>query len=247
MSESLDLPDAVPPRAVVFFDVDGTLVPGTSSSQYLARSLGHLDDLVIAEAGYDVGELSNQEVCIRDALSWRDHTVADVDAWLRGLPLVRGIAETVDWCRAHRLEPHLATLAWEPVGLHLVRRLGFAGFCGPRLVVIDDRYTGEVERHFDEYDKLASAAAVAADAGVPLSTCAAVGDSRSDLPLFANVGLPIAFNASPAAKAAATHVVDGDDLTAILPHLKTWLDTLSHRPVPNPKPASNLTTGKLRA
>jgi phosphoserine phosphatase len=227
MNESFGDAGAAAPRAVVFFDVDGTLVPGTSSSQFLARTLGHLDDLVIAEAGYDAGELSNQEVCVRDALGWRDHSVADVEAWLRDLPLVRGISETVDWCRAHRLEPHLATLAWEPVGLHLARRFGFAGWCGPRLVVVGDRYTGDVERHFDEYDKLAAAAAVAAAAGVPLSACAAVGDSRSDLPLFANVGLPIAFNASPAVKAAAAHEVDGDDLTAILPHLKTWLDTLS--------------------
>ncbi len=230
MSESLGRPDAGPPRGVAFFDVDGTLVPATSSAQYLARWLGHLDDLAIAEAGYDAGELSNDEVCVRDALGWRDHTVAEVEDWLRGLPLVRGIAETVAWCRAHRLEPHLATLAWQSVGLHLVGRFGFAGYCGPRLAVVDGRYTGDVECRFDEYDKLAWAAAVAADAGVPLSACAAVGDSRSDLPLLARVGLPIAFNASPAVRAAAAHVVDGDDLTAILPHLSAWLDSSSHRP-----------------
>jgi phosphoserine phosphatase len=232
MSESLGRPDAGLPLGVVFFDVDGTLVPSTSSAQYLARWLGHLDDLVSAEAGYDAGELSNHEVCVRDALGWRDHTVAQVEAWLCGLPLVRGIAETVDWCRAHRLQPHLATLAWQPVGLHLVERFGFAGCCGPRLAVVDGRYTGDVEGGFDEYDKLAWAAAVAADAGIALAACAAVGDSRSDLPLLANVGLPIAFNASPAVRAAAAHVVDGDDLTAILPHLTAWLDGSSQRPAP---------------
>ncbi len=53
---------------------------------------------------------------------------------------------------------------------------------------------------------------------------AAVGDSRSDLPLFGAVGLAIAFNAAPAVKAAAAHTVDGHDLTAILPYLRTWLD-----------------------
>ena len=97
---------------------------------------------------------------------------------------------------------------------------------------VDGRYTGDVECTFDEYDKLAWAAAVAADAGVTLSACAAVGDSRSDLPLLASVGLSIAFNASPAVRAVAAHVVDGDDMTAILPHLRTWLDGSSDRPVP---------------
>jgi phosphoserine phosphatase len=217
----------VEPRGIVFFDVDGTLVPGTTSTRYLARWLGHLDDLVAAENGYAAGELSNHEVCVRDARGWRGHLTADVETWLDGLPLVGGIVETVDWCRAHRLEPHLATLAWEPVGRHLTRRYGFAGFCGPRLVTVDGRYTGAVEHSFDEYDKLASAVAVAAKAGVPLSACAAVGDSRSDLPLFAAVGFPIAFNATPVAQRSARHVVDGDDLTVVLPYLETWLNTLS--------------------
>ncbi|MFC5098584.1 hypothetical protein [Amycolatopsis plumensis] len=44
--------------------------------------------------------------------------------------------------------------------------------------------------------------------------CSAVGDSRSDLPLFAAVGTSIAFNATPAARVVATHVVDGPDLRA---------------------------------
>lgn len=214
------------PRGVVFFDVDGTLVPGTTSTRYLARWLGHLDDLVAAEDGYAAGELSNHEVCVRDARGWRGHLVTDVESWLDGLPLVTGIAETVAWCRAHRLEPHLATLAWEPVGHYLTDRFGFAGACGPRLATAHGRYTGEVERSFDEHDKLASAVAVAAKVGVPLSACAAVGDSRSDLPLFAAVGLPVAFNATPTAQRAARHVVEGDDLTAVLPHLETWFDTL---------------------
>jgi hypothetical protein len=29
------------------------------------------------------------------------------------------------------------------------------------------------------------------------------------------------------AQRAARHVVEGDDLTAVLPHLKAWLDTLA--------------------
>ena len=104
------------------------------------------------------------------------------------------------------------------------RRFGFAGCCGPTLTTVDERYTGEVERHFDEYDKRDFAASVAAAAGVPLSACAAVGDSRSDLPLFAEVGLPIAVNATPAVEAAAAHAVRGTDLRAILPYLENWLD-----------------------
>ena len=217
-----------PVQGVVFFDVDGTLVPQTSTSAHLAHRLGHFPELSVAEAAYAAGDLDNQEVAVLDAKAWRGRTPAEIDGWLAVLPLVDGIEETVGWCRAHRLRPHLATLAWEPVGRYLVRRFGFAGSCGPGLAIVDGRYTGEVECHFDEYDKRDHALAVAAAAQVPPSACAAVGDSRSDLPLFTEVGLPIAFNATPAVKAVAAHIVDGADLTAILPYLDNWLYTFEN-------------------
>ncbi|WP_369752299.1 hypothetical protein [Micromonospora sp. L5] len=43
------------------------------------------------------------------------------------------------------------------------------------------------------------------------------------MPLFTEVGLAIAFNATPAARAAAHVSVDGTDLRAVLPLLDAWL------------------------
>ncbi|MFH8371900.1 HAD hydrolase family protein, partial [Streptomyces sp. NPDC018031] len=81
------------------------------------------------------------------------------------------------------------------------------------------RFTGRVARHFDEYDKRKCALALARELGLDPRSCAAVGDSRSDLPLFASVGLSVAFNASAGARAAATVTVDGGDLRGVLPVL----------------------------
>ncbi|MEK6310058.1 MULTISPECIES: hypothetical protein [Curtobacterium] len=38
------------PRGIVFFDIDGTLVPAMSSSSFLARRFGHQQELDAAEA-----------------------------------------------------------------------------------------------------------------------------------------------------------------------------------------------------
>lgn len=46
----------------VFFDIDVTLVPDTSSSQYLAGLLGHLTDLAGAEDAYAAGRMDDREV-----------------------------------------------------------------------------------------------------------------------------------------------------------------------------------------
>lgn len=211
-------------RGVVFFDVDGTLVPHTSSGQHLAELLGHSDVVREAEAAYAAGLLSNDQVCVLDARGWASRSPAQVRGFLETLPLVDGIAETVGWCRRHRLAPVLATLAWDPVGAYLCDRFGFARSCGPRLEVVNGRYTGDVAAYFDELDKRDFAVSVAADLGVALSRCAAIGDSRSDLPLFAEVGMAVAFNATAAARAAAHASADGSDLRDVLPILAGWLE-----------------------
>jgi phosphoserine phosphatase len=215
-------------RAAVFFDVDGTLVPHTSSGQHLAELLGHAEVVRDAEARYAAGTLTNREVSVLDARGWATRTPAEVRGFLESLPLVDGIAETVLWCRRHGLAPVLTTLAWDAVGAYLCERFGFDEACGPRLEVAGGRYSGEVAEHFDEVGKRDFAAGVAARLGVELTRCAAIGDSRSDLPLFAEVGMAIAFNATPAARAAAHAEAGGTDLRAVLPLLAGWRDGLRY-------------------
>src|SRR5690606_32562150 len=66
--------------------------------------------------------------------------------------------------------------------------------------------------------------------GLPPRSCGAVGDSRSDLPLFASVGLSVAFNASAGARGAATVAVDDDDLRGVLPVLSRLVTATRRRP-----------------
>jgi phosphoserine phosphatase len=213
----------LPMRGAVFFDVDGTLVPGTSSSQYLAGYLGHLELLRSAEDDYAEGRMDNREVSTLDAEGWQGRPESDVRRLLTDIPLVDGIPEVVAWCREHDLAVYLATLAWEPVGSYLCERFGFEGACGPRLEQAGGTYTGRVAAHFDEFDKRDFALGTVSELGLPLLACAAVGDSRSDLPLFAEVGFAVAFNASPAVQALAAASVDGADLRVVLPALASWL------------------------
>lgn len=211
-------------RGVVFFDIDGTLVHGRSSGSFLADFLGHSQELNAAEAAYAAGTLDNDEVCYIDARGWAGHSTAEVDSWLASLPLVSGIPETIAWCRENGLRPYLASLAWSVVGGHLARRFSFDGFCGPTLEVTEGTFTGAVSHVFDENLKRDFALSTAAQLGLKPSQCAAVGDSRSDIPLFQAAGFSIAFNATAATKASASRSVDGRDLAAVIPLLEEWQD-----------------------
>lgn len=215
-------------RGAVFFDVDGTLVPGTSSSQFLGERFGHLAELAAAEQEYRTGAIDNRTVSILDAEGWARHREDEVTLWMHDLPVVIGIPEVIARCHELALAPYLATLAWAPVGAHLCRTFGFAGTCGPTLAMVGDTYTGEVQGHLDESGKRDYALGIARSLGLPASSCVAVGDSRSDLPLFDEVGLAIAFNADDSASARADVTIASDDLRSILPHLERWAVSL-HR------------------
>ncbi|WP_280243780.1 HAD family hydrolase [Nocardia abscessus] len=210
-------------HAILFVDVDGTLIPETSSGEFLAAKLGHLAEMVEAEAAYNAGRIGNREVCAIDAAGWAGWRQAAVMAWLDDLPLVDGIGETVEWCRSRAVVPILTTLAWQPVGAYLSRRFGFSGYSGPELEVACGRYTGRVAVDFDEFDKRDFAVAQAGRVGLTMRDCAAVGDSRSDLPLFERVGVRIAFNGSPIVKEAADYAIEGNDLRSMISILEHWL------------------------
>lgn len=210
--------------AAAFFDVDGTLVPGTSSGVYLAGYLGHQEAVTEAYAAWDAGLASARDIEELDARGWAGAGVADVRAWLSDLPLVDGITEVVEWCLANDVLPALATLAWRPVGDFLCDSFGFVEAFGPTLEVRDGVYTGISPTGSDEYLKRDFARHFANDRGLTLDRCAAIGDSLSDFPLFAEVGLAIGFNPTDQAR-AHTHVNHtGPDLRAVLPTLEQWLE-----------------------
>lgn len=86
--------------------------------------------------------------------------------------------------------------------------------------VVGSDYDGTVAEHFNEYDKRNRALQLVAEHGVSIDHCCAIGDSRSDLPLFAAVPTSLALNAGAAARAAASAAVDTKDLRDVIP----WLE-----------------------
>ena len=78
---------------------------------------------------------------------------------------------------------------------------------------------GVVTRYCDPGDKRDFVSAYCARHDIDMAQCVAVGNSRSDIPLFGAVGLAIALNATADANAAAHIALNTDDLTELLPFL----------------------------
>lgn len=172
------------------------------------------------ERAYARGAIANRRVAEEDAFHYEGRTLADIHAALATVPVVENIKVTVDALHAADLPVFLATVTWRFIADYFMKTYGFDAASG---VEMDEdahgRLSGRVARHFDEEDKVRFVEGHCAARGIALAECAAVGDSRSDLPLFKRVGLAIAFNGTPEARAAAGISLRGKDLAVILPHL----------------------------
>lgn len=199
------------------FDLDGTLVRKTSISQFLAGKLGRSDEVAALEAAFQRGERPNSDIAVLTAESFRGRRVEWVADALADLPVIDGIPATLAGLRDRGVDSLISTVTWRFAAEVVRARYGFAAACGTEMPCDETGLLGgRVDRFFDEHDKRRFVERYCAERGIPLARCIAVGDSRSDVPLFGAVGFSIALNATPEARAAATAAIDTDDLTDIL-------------------------------
>ena len=203
-------------KRIVFFDIDGTLTHGVSSGAYLANLLGHGKLMEAAEEAYARGEIDNDEVCRVDAAGYAGHSTEELFGMLENMPLVDGVARAVEAVHASGGEAHIASLTWGVVAAYLCERYGFDGYVGSELEVEDGVCTGSVTLALESEGKCAYACELCMKYGVDLDACIAIGDSRSDIPLFKLVGTSVAFNATEEAERAATYAYHGSDIAEAL-------------------------------
>lgn len=204
---------------IVSFDLDGTIIRGTTVSRWLARYLGAEPAVIELEDQYSQRAISNRQLAEATAAMFAGVDVADVAEALSDIPIIEAVPETIAALKARGITVLLGTITWAFAAEILRQRFGFDAASGTEMGIDDGRLTGLVERHFGAGDKVDFVANHAAKRGFTLKDCAAVGDSHSDFPLFQAVGLGIALNATAAARAAADATLDKDSLDVVLPLL----------------------------
>ena len=199
------------------FDLDGTLTCGTTVSQHLADRLGQSERVAELERRYAVGEISNSVVAEEQARSYRGIPLPQVVAKLSDIACIEGIDSTLAALREREINSLLCTVTWSFAAQEFRRRHGFIAVSGTEIGLDPGGVvTGEVKSNFDEWDKLEFVRSYCKVNDVDLAECIAVGDSRSDIPLFEAVGFSVALNATPQAREAASVSLDTEDLTDVL-------------------------------
>jgi len=188
----------------VSVDLAGTLAKG-DTSLHMANQLGHGDLIRDLAEQYERGLVSAQAFAEAEARFYAGLPLTRISELLADLPLIDGIADTLQALRERGVHTIIGTGAWRFAAQVVGGRFGVSEVSGVEMR-IDQAGTlsGQIERHFDELDKVAFVRAYCARHGIAMSQVVAVGDARSDIPLFETVGFSVALNATPAAEARAS-------------------------------------------
>jgi HAD superfamily hydrolase (TIGR01490 family) len=201
------------PRGAAFFDVDKTLLPG--SSLYLfARGLYRRGFYDLRDvAGFAFGQLTfrltgaegqrGMEAAREQALAFiegkRQSDLAqighDIVVEVIGPRIYPGMRRVIDAHHAGGDKTYLVTAAPRELAERIAAYLGMDGALGTEAELVDGTYTGRlVGPVLHGPAKLDAVVRLADEQGINLSSSSAYSDSVNDRPLLEGVGHPVAVN-----------------------------------------------------
>ncbi len=199
-----------PGEIAAFFDMDHTLLRGSSGYLYLKYlwqtrylSLHHWLVIIFRVAHYAIGLidfprlmslLMKRVAATGEAEAWRI-SAAWFETMLRHY-VADQARERIAW---HRRQGHHVAIisAATPYAVEPVARSLEVDYLATRLEVTGGQFTGQlIEPACYGAGKVALATAYAAEHGVELRSCYFYSDSHTDLPLLEAVGHPVAVNPS---------------------------------------------------
>ena len=219
-ADPIHLQSCLVTRAAAFFDLDKTVIAKSSTLAFgrpffqggLINRRAVLKtayaQLVFSFAGADAQQRERLRAQLTSMVTgWDAGTVHEiVRETLHEIvdPLI--YAEAADLIEAHRAAGREIVIVSssgaemvEPIG----EMLGVDRVVATRMVVLDGRYTGEIDFYAYGEHKAEAMRQVAAEGGYDLADCYAYSDSITDLPMLSAVGHPTAVNPDRALRRVA--------------------------------------------
>ena len=190
-------------RALVVFDLDGTLIRGYTVCEAIAKHIGKLPRMRELEAlTWSSVFAAREEMASWYARYTREHLLEGV----QHVRLAPGAEEGVSLLRKHGVTVAICSITWEFGAEWVACNLGVQHFVGTKL-----EPSGQIV-HFLPEDKPQWTAALRSRLGIPAKQVAAVGDSSGDIPLLQAVqhAYFVGKDFPEALRQHAIHVPDGD-------------------------------------
>jgi len=200
-------------KRAAFFDVDNTLISG-SSIYFLGRGMyqrGYftkkdISRFVLANLRFRLTGKENKEEIQRFQDAATDfiggHNVKDIQAIAEEIydefvspAMWQG---TIDIAQSHiadGVDVYLVTAAPEDMAILIAKRLGLTGALGSKAETENGLYTGKMNGPLlHGKEKVTAVRELAVEKNLDLASCFAYSDSHNDLPLLQSVGHPSVIN-----------------------------------------------------
>lgn len=203
-------------RFLVVLDVDSTLIENEAIELLAARA----DSLV--EVEQITRRAMNGELDFEESLRARVATLAGLpvsvfDEVRAEVEVTKGVPELVAGVHAAGGVIGVVSGGFHEVVDPIAEQLGLDRWLANRLEVARGVLTGGLTGPIvDAEAKATTLRAWAAEAGVGLGQCIAVGDGANDLPMMATAGLSVGFDAKAPVRGMAGVLLDERDLSAVL-------------------------------
>ncbi|MFB7280216.1 HAD family hydrolase [Streptomyces hydrogenans] len=198
-------------RLLHVFDMDGTLLRGTSASLEIAARLGRLDEIRALEAEFAAGVVDTRGFAAALYGLWRELTPAVVAEAFDGAPWIGGLAEVLADIRGRGDRAVVVTMSPDFFAGRL-RGLGVHDVVASAFPPPPFRSAPDPAGILVPEDKVTAVDRLRAALGLGRDSCVAYGDSGSDVPLFSVLRHTVAVNATPGLRALAAAGYEGDDL-----------------------------------
>ncbi|HXV92148.1 MAG TPA: phosphoserine phosphatase SerB [Pseudonocardia sp.] len=205
-------------KRLIVFDVDSTLVQGEVIEMLAARAGAQAEAEVraVTEAAMR-GELDFAGSLRRRVAVLAGLPESVLDDVTGELELTPGARTTIRTLKRLGFRCGVVSGGFTRVIDPLARQLGLDFCAANELEVVDGRLTGRLTGEIvDRPGKAHALRRFAAEFGVPLEQCVAVGDGANDIDMLITAGLGIAFNAKPALREVADTALSHPYLDAVL-------------------------------
>ncbi|MFE4681046.1 HAD family hydrolase [Streptomyces sp. NPDC056721] len=193
------------------FDMDGTLLHGTSAPVEISRQLGLEAETVALDREIGAQGIGPPEYARRVHALWEGLTPEHVTAAFEGAPWLTGIRET--WAEIRARGDYCAVVSLSP-SFFVERLTGWGAHAahGSRFPAVPFTEPVDPAGVLSAAAKVKIADRLREQFGVSWADCLAYGDSFSDVELFGAVPVSVAINGDQHVAALATHSYAGRDL-----------------------------------
>jgi phosphoserine phosphatase len=193
------------------FDLDGTLLHGSSAPVEISRQLGLEAEAVALDQAVAAGLIDPPEYAMQARALWAELTEAHVVAAFEGAPWLARIREV--WAEIRRQGDYCAVVSLSP-SFFVERLVGWGAHAahGSRFPAVPFTEPVDPAGVLSAAAKVRIADLLCGEFGVTRDDCVAYGDSYSDKDLFGAVPISVAVNADHHLAAISTHSYMGRDL-----------------------------------